>query len=238
MGDFPEGVFSILADAVNKLIENGELSSWHIVLASMVMVFFWKIRSVISFVKGFIDGGLVELNRLAKNKHLESSDIDNISFSIRNVIRYRVTGIKDVERQCIVNSLLSSNRHLIAPDFFKKFRNYLVAKEGELIFIKKWAFYFECNFYRLFMIQYLMVAIFMGGISFYRGNEINIYAHIILWVMVGLSLVMLHVFSKMLPTKKECKLLEQILKKQSDDAEFVDSFNFRHWFRCVTSGHQ
>lgn len=40
MGDVPEGVFSILTDAVNKLIENGELSSWYIVLAAMVMVFF------------------------------------------------------------------------------------------------------------------------------------------------------------------------------------------------------
>lgn len=66
MGDVPEGVLSILTDAVNKLIENGELSSWYIVLAAMVMVFFWKISSVISFVKSFIDGGLVELNRLAK----------------------------------------------------------------------------------------------------------------------------------------------------------------------------
>ena len=86
----------------------------NIVLAAMAMVFFWKIRSVISFVKSFIDGGLVELNRLAKNKHLESSDIDNIGFSIRNIIRYRVTGINDVERQCIVNSFLGSNRHLIS----------------------------------------------------------------------------------------------------------------------------
>jgi len=51
MCDVSDGLFGIFMNAANKLIENNEPSSWYIILSTMVMMFFWKISSVISFVK-------------------------------------------------------------------------------------------------------------------------------------------------------------------------------------------
>ncbi|MBF7954413.1 hypothetical protein [Rahnella victoriana] len=210
---------------------------WYVIVSIVIVLVFIQIQIVFKSVRIIKDRRLADLEGCLLRTSLSPIDINNIKESIRNIIRYRLTGIKDVERQYIINELLDKNRNLIHPGFFKKFRTFLILKEGYLIFHKKVSYKFEIFFYKLFALQYLVLAATMVYLSVYRGAEIPIYAHVTIWAIVCICIFMFQAFSSMAPTKKECELLERVLRTQSDSVDVVVSLKFKNIFkrRVVTN---
>ncbi|EEL2011257.1 hypothetical protein G9J13_002931 [Salmonella enterica] len=219
------GADNFIFEILKGMIDRQEISSWHaiafVIALTVTFPIFLKIGKIFVFFKNIKDSKLNRLEKILSNTHLEQDDIDIVKRRIKSILRYRITGIRDVERQYIVNDLISRNYRLISSYFFKKFRSYLVVKNGRMIFKKDWCYYFEMNFYRFFAFQYFIMALLMVSLSIHRGAAIGIHAHIILWLIAGLFIFMLQAFMEMIPTRKECELLESVLKTQPGSGDVV-----------------
>ncbi|EMB1378504.1 hypothetical protein ACI2Q1_000809 [Salmonella enterica subsp. enterica] len=229
------GADNFIFETLKGMIERQEISSWHaiafVIALTVTFPILLKIGKIFVFFKNIKDSKINRLEKMLSNTHLEQDDIDNIKRSIKSILRYRITGIRDVERQYIVNDLISRNYKLISSDFFRKFRGYLIVKNGRMIFKKDWGYYFEINFYRFFAFQYLIMALLMVSLSIHRGAAIGIHAHIILWLIAGLFIFMLQAFAALIPTRKECELLENVLKTQSGTGDIVVHSGIKRLFR-------
>lgn len=220
MGEMLSKALDFVFITLSGMTANGELSSLQavfIVLFSvLVLIVFMRIKNVVGFFKDFKNARLNEYVHILKTYELNSVDHDCIKDDISRIIRYRLSGISDVARQRIIFKLLPLHREMVSPIFFKKFRTFLDFKDGYLIFNKGIAFRIECFMYGVFSMQYLVIALSLIAVSLYKGNLIYFWEHCLLYLMAVVLFLMFIAFGKMIPTPKECRLMQKILHAQND----------------------
>ncbi|EIK6010326.1 hypothetical protein LKA79_004332 [Salmonella enterica] len=185
-----------------------------ILIAGPLAIIIWRIRGIIAFVNEVRNSKLNELQRLLDSHELSDEVSICIKEDIKRITSYRMTGIADVARQKIVLRLLVENRDLIPAGFFKKFRTFLLIKDGTLVFKKGFSFWFENGMYGLFSLQFLLLAILSLILSTYRYEQIPVWGHFILYSVAVVMFLFFIAFGRMLPRPEECKLLSRILRIQ------------------------
>lgn len=219
MGDLVVRILDFIFGMIIGMASNEELSSaqaiFILLLAASLLTCLWKIKEIIEFFKGIKNAKLDEYNRMLENYPLPDIDKDILELGILNIIRYRISGISDVAMQSVVFRLLSEEKNLISPSFFKKFRTFLSMKDGVIIFTKGLGFRFECILYGFLSVQYLLLAFLFMTLSIYKGDTISLWQHLILYIMIAMLFIMFIAFGKMIPLPKECRLMSEILQKQN-----------------------
>lgn len=185
-----------------------------ILIAGPLAIIIWRIRGIIAFVNEVRNSKLNELQRLLDSHELSDEVSICIKEDIKRITSYRMTGIADVARQKIVLRLLVENRDLISAGFFKKFRTFLLIKDGTLVFKKGFSFWFENGMYGLFSLQFLLLAILSLILSTYRYEQIPVWGHFILYSVAVVMFLFFIAFGRMIPRPEECKLLSRILRMQ------------------------
>ncbi len=185
-----------------------------ILIAGPLAIIIWRIRGIIAFVNEVRNSKLNELQRLLDSHELSDEVSICIKEDIKRITSYRMTGIADVARQKIVLRLLVENRDLIPAGFFKKFRTFLLIKDGTLVFKKGVSFWFENGMYGLFSLQFLLLAILSLILSTYRYEQIPVWGHFILYSVAVVMFLFFIAFGRMIPRPEECKLLSRILRIQ------------------------
>ncbi|EDR1379467.1 hypothetical protein CEA69_001386 [Salmonella enterica subsp. diarizonae serovar 61:r:z53] len=185
-----------------------------ILIAGPLAIIIWRIRGIIAFVNEVRNSKLNELQRLLDSHELSDEVSICIKEDIKRITSYRMTGIADVARQKIVLRLLVENRDLIPAGFFKKFRTFLLIKDGTLVFKKGFSFWFENGMYGLFSLQFLLLAILSLILSTYRYEQIPVWGHFILYSVAVVMFLFFIAFGRMIPRPEECKLLSRILRIQ------------------------
>ncbi|WP_431222123.1 hypothetical protein ACQ86O_17280 [Serratia sp. L9] len=217
---------SFIFERLKDMIDNGDLSSLQAVfivfLAASLIFLLYKIKEVISFFNEIRNKNLNYYHWMLENYRLIKIDKKIIKTEMSRIIRYRMSGIQDVARQSIIFRLIYKNKELISPDFFKKFRNFLVMKDGVIIFNKGLGFRLECFMYGLFSVQYLLVAFSFMALSIYKGDSLSLWKHLILYSMSIILFMFFVAFWKMIPSPKECRLLSEILQKQNIPSSYSD----------------
>ncbi|EEM1401861.1 hypothetical protein GK320_22000, partial [Salmonella enterica] len=178
-----------------------------ILIAGPLAIIIWRIRGIIAFVNEVRNSKLNELQRLLDSHELSDEVSICIKEDIKRITSYRMTGIADVARQKIVLRLLVENRDLIPAGFFKKFRTFLLIKDGTLVFKKGFSFWFENGMYGLFSLQFLLLAILSLILSTYRYEQIPVWGHFILYSVAVVMFLFFIAFGRMIPRPEECKLL-------------------------------
>ncbi|EIK1186108.1 hypothetical protein, partial [Citrobacter sp. FR21RM1OL9030] len=177
-----------------------------ILIAGPLAIIIWRIRGIIAFVNEVRNSKLNELQRLLDSHELSDEVSICIKEDIKRITSYRMTGIADVARQKIVLRLLVENRDLIPAGFFKKFRTFLLIKDGTLVFKKGFSFWFENGMYGLFSLQFLLLAILSLILSTYRYEQIPVWGHFILYSVAVVMFLFFIAFGRMIPRPEECKL--------------------------------
>ncbi len=218
MGDILSKVLDFIFVTLSGMTDNGELSSMQavfiVLFSSLVLMAFFRAKDIFGIINNTKNAKLDGYNYILKNYELNSTNSKCIKDDISRIIRYRLSGISDVARQRVIFKLISLNNEVISPGFFKKFRTFLEFKDGLLIFNKGIGFRLECLMYFLFSFQYLLIAISFVAISLYKGNSILAWEHWLLYVMALLLFMMFIAFGKIIPTPKECLLIEDFLQLQ------------------------
>ncbi|HCM1931022.1 TPA: hypothetical protein N3A15_002697 [Salmonella enterica subsp. salamae serovar 51:c:-] len=189
-----------------------------ILIAGPLAIIIWKIRGIITFINEVRNSKLNELQRLLDSHELSDEVSICIKDDIERITSYRMTGISDVARQKIILRLFVENRDLISVGFFKKFRTFLLIKDGTLVFKKGFSFWFENVMYVLFSLQFLSLAILSLILSTYRHEQIPVWGHLILYSIAIVMFLFFIAFGRMIPRPEECKLLNKILQTQHDDS--------------------
>ncbi|WP_313069402.1 hypothetical protein [Atlantibacter hermannii] len=215
-------ILDIVNGWITAAVANGALQIKQILLfifiAGSLALVIWKIRGIIEFVNEVRNSKLNELQRLLDSHELSDEVSICIKEDIKRITSYRMTGIADVARQKIILRLLVENRDLIPADFFKKFRTFLLIKNGTLVFKKGVSFWFENSIYGLFSLQFLAIAILSLILSTYRYEQIPVWGHFILYSVAVVMFLFFIAFGKMIPRTEECKLLNKILQTQHNDS--------------------
>ncbi|EIU2066228.1 hypothetical protein L4K55_004285, partial [Salmonella enterica] len=175
-----------------------------ILIAGPLAIIIWRIRGIIAFVNEVRNSKLNELQRLLDSHELSDEVSICIKEDIKRITSYRMTGIADVARQKIVLRLLVENRDLIPAGFFKKFRTFLLIKDGTLVFKKGFSFWFENGMYGLFSLQFLLLAILSLILSTYRYEQIPVWGHFILYSVAVVMFLFFIAFGRMIPRPEEC----------------------------------
>ncbi|ECA7919344.1 hypothetical protein EQG29_16755 [Salmonella enterica subsp. enterica serovar Chichester] len=189
-----------------------------IFIAGPLALVTYKIRGIIEFVNEVRNSKLNELQRLLDSHELSDEVVICIKEDIERITSYRMTGIADVASQKIILRLLVENRDLIPIGFFKKFRTFLLIKEGALVFKKGFSFWFESGIYILFSLQFLVLAILSLILSTYRYEQIPVWGHLILYSVAIVMFLFFIAFGRMVPRPEECKLLSKILQTQNNNS--------------------
>lgn len=213
-------ILDIVNGWITAAVSSGVLQIQQVLLfifiAGPLTLIIWKIRGIIAFVNEVRNSNLNELQRLLDSHELSDELNICIKDDIERITCYRMTGISDVARQKIILQLLVENRDLIPVGFFKKFRTFLLIKEGELVFKKGLSFWFENGIYILFSLQFLVLAILSLILSTYRYEQIPVWGHLILYSVAVVMFLFFIAFGRMVPRPEECKLLSKILQTQYD----------------------
>ncbi|EGE4743820.1 hypothetical protein RMP99_002391 [Salmonella enterica] len=213
-------ILDIVNGWITAAVSSGALQIQQVLLfifiAGPLALIIWKIRGIIAFVNEVRNSKLNELQRLLGSHELSDELNICIKDDIERITCYRMTGISDVARQKIILRLLVGNRDLIPVSFFKKFRTFLLIKEGELVFKKGFSFWFENGIYILFSLQFLVLAILSLILSTYRYEQIPVWGHLILYSVAVVMFLFFIAFGRMVPRPEECKLLSKILQTQYD----------------------
>lgn len=189
-----------------------------IFIAGSLALVIWKIREIIAFVNDVRNSKLNELQHLLDSHKLPDEVNTCIQDEITRIIGYRMTSIADAARQKIILRLLVENRDLISVGFFKKFRTFLLIKDGSLVFKKGFAFWFENVMYGWFSAQFLLFAILFLVLSVYRHEQIPVWGHLVLYLVAAIFFLLFIAFGRMIPRPEECKLLNNILKMQYNNS--------------------
>ncbi|EHJ7498772.1 hypothetical protein KBV55_003889, partial [Salmonella enterica] len=156
-------ILDIVNGWITAAVSSGTLQIKQILLfifiAGPLALVIWKIRGIIAFLNDVRNSKLNELQRILDSYELSDELSICIKDDIERITCYRRTGIFDVARQKIILHLLVENRDLISVGFFKKFRTFLLIKDGTLVFKKGFSFWFENGIYALFSLQFLSLAI-------------------------------------------------------------------------------
>lgn len=213
-------ILDIVNGWITAAVSSGALQIQQVLLfifiAGPLALIIWKIRGIIAFVNEVRNSKLNELQRLLDSHELSDELNICIKDDIERITCYRMTGISDVARQKIILRLLVGNRDLIPVSFFKKFRTFLLIKEGELVFKKGFSFWFENGIYILFSLQFLVIAILSLILSTYRYEQIPVWGHLILYSVAVVMFLFFIAFGRMVLRPEECKLLSKILQTQYD----------------------
>ncbi|HEM7930814.1 TPA: hypothetical protein U2L63_002296 [Citrobacter braakii] len=213
-------ILDIVNGWITAAVSSGALQIQQVLLfifiAGPLTLIIWKIRGIIAFVNEVRNSNLNELQRLLDSHELSDELNICIKDDIERITCYRMTGISDVARQKIILQLLVENRDLIPVGFFKKFRTFLLIKEGGLVFKKGLSFWFENGIYILFSLQFLVLAILSLILSTYRYEQIPVWGHLILYLVAVVMFLFFIAFGRMVPRPEECKLLSKILQTQYD----------------------
>lgn len=208
-----------ILERLKDMIINSELSSLQAIIivlfAVSIICLLYKIKEIIAFSNEIKNKKLNYYHWLLENYKLVNIDKKIIQTEISRIIRYRMSGIKDVARQSVIFRLIYQNQELISPGFFKKFRTFLVMKDGVIIFNKGLGFIFECFMYGLFSVQYLLVAFSFIALSIYKGDALSLWRHLTLYTMIAILFIMFIYFVRLIPSPKECRLLSEVLRKQN-----------------------
>ena len=186
---------------------------------SLLALFSWKARSIFKLFHDVRNSKINEYQRLLNSYELPEADRECITSEINRIIRYRNSGISDVARQKIVWLLLANHKDIIPIDFFKKFRSFLEIKNSTLVFKKDAFFWVENGFYVFYSLQFLLFSISCIILSVYRGFQITIWQHLMLYTLTIIMFLLSIAFGKMIIRKKECELLNEILNTQHDISE-------------------
>ncbi|EJJ5119668.1 hypothetical protein NJB52_004153, partial [Salmonella enterica] len=169
-------ILDIVNGWITAAVSSGTLQIKQILLfifiAGPLALVIWKIRGIIAFLNDVRNSKLNELQRILDSHELSYELSICIKDDIERITCYRRTGIFDVARQKIILHLLVENRDLISVGFFKKFRTFLLIKDGTLVFKKGFSFWFENGIYALFSLQFLSLAILSLILSTYRHEYI------------------------------------------------------------------
>lgn len=215
-------ILDIVNGWITAAVASGALQLKQILLfifiAGPLALLIWKIRGVIEFVNEVRNSKLNELQRFLDSHELSDEVSICIKEDIKRITSYRMTGIADVARQKILLRLLVENKDLISASFFKKFRMFLLIKDGNIVFKKGFSFWFEIGMYGLFSLQFLSLAIFSLILSIYRYEQIPVWEHFILYSVTVVMFLFFIAFGGMIPRPEECKLLNKILQTQYDDS--------------------
>lgn len=211
-------ILDILNGWLTTAVSSGTLDVKQVLLfifvAGPLVLIAWKIRGIISFVNEIKNSRINELQRLLDSHDLPNEISTCINDEIKRIIGYRISGISDIARQEILWRVFAENRNLIPVDFFKKFRTFLVI-EGNILHFNKGLFYWiENGIYGLFSFQFLFLAILFIMLSIYRSEFIPYWGHLMLYFVALIMLLFFIIFVQMIPRKKECKLLNEILLTQ------------------------
>ncbi|HIF6255205.1 hypothetical protein [Enterobacter ludwigii] len=189
-----------------------------IFIAGPLALIIWKIRGIIAFINEVRDSKLNELQRLLDSHELSDELSICIKADIERITCYRMTGISDIAKQKIILRLFVEKKDVISIDFFKKFRTFLLIKDGTLIFKKGFSFWFENGMYALFSLQFLFLAILSLILSIYRHEHIPAWGHLILYIVAGIMFLFFIAFGRIIPRPEECKLLNNILQAQYNNS--------------------
>lgn len=215
-------ILDIVNGWITAAVSSGALQINQILLfifiAGPLALVIWKIRGIIAFLNDVRNSKLNELQRILDSHELSDELSVCIKDDIERITCYRRTGISDVARQKIILHLLVENRDLISVGFFKKFRTFLLIKDETLVFKKGFSFWFENIIYGLFSLQFLSLAILSLILSIYRHEQIPVWGHLILYLVVVVMFLFFIAFGRMIPRPEECKLLNKILQTQYNDS--------------------
>ncbi|GAA3605336.1 hypothetical protein GCM10023078_35360 [Gibbsiella greigii] len=215
-------ILDIVNGWITAAVSSGTLEVKQILLfifiAGPLALVIWKIREIIAFVNDVRNSKLNELQHLLDSHKLPDEVSACIQDEITRIIGYRMTSIADVARQKIVLRLLVENRESIPVGFFKKFRTFLLIKDGALVFKKGFSFWFENSMYGLFSFQFLSIAILSLILSTYRYEQIPVWGHLILYSVAVVMFLFFISFGRMIPWPEECKLLNKILQTQYNNS--------------------
>ncbi|MGD8205899.1 hypothetical protein [Pantoea sp. FN0305] len=189
-----------------------------IFIAGPLALVIWKIRGIVGFFNEVRNSKLNELQRLLDSHELSDEVSICIKDDIERITSHRMTGISDVARKKIILRLFVENRDLISIGFFKKFRAFLLIKDGALVFKKGFSFWFENVMYILFSLQFLSLAILSLMLSTYRHEQIPVWGHLILYTVAVVMFLFFIAFGRMIPRPEECKLLSKILQTQYNNS--------------------
>ncbi|EJL5624321.1 TPA: hypothetical protein ACIA0S_003762 [Salmonella enterica subsp. houtenae serovar [1],40:z4,z23:-] len=215
-------ILDIVNGWITAAVSSGTLQIKQILLfifiAGPLALVIWKIRGIIAFLNDVRNSKLNELQRILDSHELSDELSICIKDDIERITCYRRTGIFDVARQKIILHLLVENRDLISVGFFKKFRTFLLIKDGTLVFKKGFSFWFENGIYALFSLQFLSLAILSLILSTYRHEYIPVWGHFILYTIAVVMFLFFIAFGRMIPRPEECKLLSKILQTQYNNS--------------------
>lgn len=223
-------VVSPFLELLGGLQSSGELSQWQVffifILSVLLLIVFLRAKTILGFVKGMKNSRLDELKCLYRFLDKDSIEARCINIEIDKIVRYRVCGVSDVATQNLIFKLSDKNSDIISPSFFKKYRLWIENNDGVLIFKQGVMYWIECAIFAVFALQYIALALLFFFISIYLGDALVLWKHILIYTMAIILIVMFGSFWKMVPTRKECHLLKDVLSKQFEDAcsepELVD----------------
>lgn len=227
-------VLSFISGFLIKNFENGESVFFGFLVTTLLWLsIIYSIKQVAKMFGFFIwmnNRELIWCENILSKSNLEQVDIDNITAIKNNVIRYKVTGFKDVKKQNILVGISNKNKGLITAGFFKKFRPWLIIKDESIMFEKNTFFYIKFFSYRALIIIYITLACFLFYFYIVAVMEMLFYECFVYVIGMIFCVIMILTLYKLAPTKEEQKLLEQVLKTQSNIDEVVIRLNFRSKF--------
>ncbi|WP_373240601.1 hypothetical protein [Kluyvera ascorbata] len=215
-------ILDIVNGWITAAVSSGALQMKQVLLfifiAGPMALVIWKIRGIIAFVNEVRNSKLNELQRLLDSHELSDEVRICIKEDIKRITSYRMTGISDVASQKNILRLFVENRDSISVGFFKKFRTFLLTKDGVLVFKKGFSFWFENGMYAFFSLHFLLIAALSLILSIYRHEQIPVWGHLILYSVAIIMFLFFIAFGKMIPRPEECDLLNKILQTQYNDS--------------------
>ncbi|EKZ6351797.1 hypothetical protein RE054_004097 [Klebsiella aerogenes] len=215
-------ILDIVNGWITAAVSSGALQMKQVLLfifiAGPMALVIWKIRGIIAFVNEVRNSKLNELQRLLDSHELSDEVSICIKEDIKRITSYRMTGISDVASQKKILRLFVENRDSISVGFFKKFRTFLLIKDGVLVFKKGFSFWFENGMYAFFSLHFLLIAALSLILSIYRHEQIPVWGHLILYSVAVVMFLFFIAFGKMIPRPEECNLLNKILQTQYNDS--------------------
>ncbi|MBH3070125.1 hypothetical protein I5M92_08565 [Serratia marcescens] len=221
MMEFIKIMAGLFLELLGGLQSSGELSQWQVLfiflLSMLLLVAFFRTKTILGFVNGMKNSRLNELKSLYYFLDKDSIEARGINKEINKIVRYRVCGVSDVATQNLIFKLSEKNSDAIAPSFFKKYHIWIGVENGVLIFKQGAMFWIDSVFFVFFAFQYIAIAFLFLFLSIYLGDALALWRHFLLYAMAMILIVMFSSFWKMVPTRKECRLLKYVVGKQFED---------------------
>ncbi|CAI1853349.1 Uncharacterised protein [Serratia quinivorans] len=208
-------------ELLKGLQSSGELSQWQVffifIFSVLLLVVFLRARTILGFMKEMKNSRLDELKLLYCFLDKDSIEVRCINKEINKIVRYRVCGVSDVATQKLIFELSEKNSDIITPSFFKKYCLWVERENGFLLFKQGAMFWIDSVLFAFFAFQYIALAFLFLLCSVYLGDALAFWKHVLIYTMTMILIIMFGSFWKMVPTRKECHLLKDVLSKQFED---------------------